>query len=43
MIQFDMQYDLVLKKMDFDLLDSSPWWDRSRGSGGKIFATVLVH
>ena len=35
-----MQHDIVLKKLDFDLLTP-----RSEGGGstGKIFATILLH
>ena len=35
-----MQHDHVLKKLNFDLLTPSPG---SRVSGGKIFATMLLH
>ena len=43
---YNMQHDHVLKKLNFDLLTSSP--GRGRGgvvgeSAGKTFATMLLH
>ena len=42
-IQFGMQSDHVLEKLNFDLLTpgSGDWGDR--GSADKIFATMLLH
>ena len=38
-IQFEMQLDHVLKKLNFDLFTSSPGWLGIWGSRDKIFAT----
>ena len=43
---FDMQYDHVLKKLNFDLLTSPPVFRSGGGwveSSGKIFATMFLH
>ena len=42
-IQFGMQSDHVLEKLNFDLLTPGSGDGGERGSAGKIFATMLLH
>ena len=42
-IEFGMQPDHVLEKLNFDLLTPGSGDKGERGSMGKIFATILLH